>query len=68
MSDPVYDMQVVYHHHTDAAVKVALDFTTKGIWLPLSEVQVDEDLDDQFAGNLINITAPQWLLEKKELV
>lgn len=65
-NDEPETVDVVFLHMTDRAVLVAEDKDDEGVWLPLSQVEIDPT--DPERGDLIELTGPQWLLEDRGLV
>lgn len=38
------------------------------IWLPLSQIEIEDDLECLERGDFITVFIPDWLAEEKELV
>lgn len=64
-NDSPETVEVVFLHMTDRAVLVAEDEDDEGVWLPLSQVEMDPE--DPERGEVVEITGPQWLLEDRGL-
>lgn len=60
----LYD--VTYVHQTDSAILVK-DADDVEIWLPLSKIDYDGDLDIVRPGQLMMIEVPDWLALEKGL-
>jgi hypothetical protein len=52
-------------HETSLAVLV-VNLKNKEIWLPKSQVEIEEELNT--AEDIILIQIPEWLAEEKELI
>lgn len=58
------DVSVVLHHETPKAVLVSDDGNRdRGVWLPLSQVEVEHK-----KGGVVEVTMPEWLAIEKGLV
>ena len=60
------DYSVRYLHHTDEAILI--DDDGYEIWLPISQIEHQEDLDMLDRYEWITIMVPDWLAEEKEMV
>ena len=58
-------ISVIFQHATARAVCVRETEDGEDIWLPLSQIEVDDDAE---RGEEIDLTAPDWLLEDKGLL
>lgn len=63
MKSNVRDVEVIYHHQTEKAVKIAADETTAPEWLPKSVIEMDPA--DPVPGQVVTITAPISTLQEK---
>lgn len=62
----VIDLTLHLHHETDKAILVSDDGNrNKGVWLPLSQIEVDRE---SLKAPAIIVTAPTWLAVDKGLV
>lgn len=52
------DLELEIRHRTENAILVAEDHDSEGVWLPLSQVEVDGS----------TVTMPEWLALEKELI
>ena len=66
MSKQVHDLTVNYVTHTNSAIKVRYDGDTH--WLPISQIEIGDDLDELSLGDKIEISVPDWLAVEKEMV
>lgn len=66
MRSNLVDIQVVFHHQTDAAILVAADEETPPVWLPKSRVEVEDR--PYLPGTVIDMTLPEPFAIEKELV
>lgn len=57
------DVEVIIVHQTDKAVLVKSDEEADGVWLPLSQCEVDGE-----PGSVGGVTLPDWLATEKELI
>ena len=58
---------MTYHHTTVKAVLLSNDGLKKNaVWLPLSQIKMDPY--DPSPDDVVQVTAPVWLLEKNGLV
>jgi hypothetical protein len=66
MGKKLTDMTVFHHGHlsTPLAVCVSEDEDSKKVWLPKSQIEIE---DASVEHGPINITLPQWLAEEKGL-
>ena len=63
MKSNIIDIEVLIIHLTEKAVLAAADETDEGVWLPLSQVEVDGD-----PGSMGIISLPKWLAQDKGLI
>ena len=63
MKSNITDIDVLIVHQTERAVLVKADEDADGVWLPLSQVEIDGE-----PGGYGVVTLPVWLAEEKELV
>ena len=61
------ELEFIYQTQTDRAVCVREDEDGEDVWLPLSQVSLDE-LTEPDRGDAITIVGPQWLFEAKGLL
>lgn len=59
----ITDIDVQLLHRTERAVLVTTDIPERGVWLPLSQVEIEPSE----IGGLHTVTLPQWLAEEKGL-
>lgn len=64
MRSTVIDITVQLLHETAAAVRVTDSTPDKGVWLPRSQIEIEEG--DK--PGLIVVTLPEWLAIEKGLV
>lgn len=64
MKSNVLDLDVQVLRQTEKAVLVTLDVPQNGVWLPKSEVELNET---GIAG-IITVTLPEWLALDKGLI
>ncbi len=64
MSGPVTDIDVQLLHETDRAVLVTLDVPENGVWLPKSQVEIEESGIE----GIMTVTLPEWLALDKGLI
>lgn len=57
------DVEVIIVHQTDKAVLVKSDEEADGVWLPLSQCEVDAE-----PGSVGEVTLPDWLATERGLV
>lgn len=57
------DLTVLIKHQTEKAVLVAETEDDDGVWLPLSQVEVDGDV-----GSIGTVTLPEWLALERGLI
>jgi hypothetical protein len=58
------DVDVQLHHRTDKAILVSDDGDRdNAIWLPLSQIEVEEH-----QSGIITVTMPEWLAQDKGLI
>jgi len=62
---PTTTISVIFQHATERAICVRETEDGEDIWLPLSQIEVDDDAD---RGEVIDLTAPDWLLEDKGML
>jgi hypothetical protein len=58
-------VSVIFQKETERAICVREEEDGEDIWLPLSQIEWDEEAD---RGDSITIVAPEWLLEDKGLL
>jgi hypothetical protein len=59
------DIEVFVHHRTASAALVSDDGDDdNAVWLPLSQIELDPDVD----RGKTTLTGPTWLLQSKELI
>ena len=58
---PLLDLDVILVHTTDRAALVKEDEEAEGVWLPLSQIEIDGD------GDTCTVTLPEWLAIEKGL-
>lgn len=63
MKSNITDINVLIVHQTERAVLVKADEDADGVWLPLSQVEIDRE-----PGRYGVVTLPVWLAEEKELI
>ncbi len=66
MKSNIIDIDVVFHHQTDKAILVAVDEETEPVWLPKSQVEIEDD--DLIRGFLVCVTLPEQLALEKGLI
>jgi len=59
------DLEMTYHTHTSQAIFVSDGVAS--VWLPLSQVELDKDLDRLSPGDPVEVTIPEWLADDKGL-
>jgi hypothetical protein len=57
---------VTFVRLTDRAVLV--NDCAKGAWLPLSQIECDEDLSAFAEGDVLEMSLPEWLAREKGLI
>lgn len=58
------DIAVQVHHRTDKAILVSDDGDRdKAVWLPLSQIEIEER-----AKGIVEVTLPEWLAMDKGLI
>lgn len=66
------DVDLTAEYITNTSEAILLDFTgeddAEGMWIPLSQVIIKEEIHDLEKGNTVNITMPEWLAINKRLV
>ena len=67
MSDRQESVTVVYQTETDMAVCVTEEEGGKDVWLPKALINWDRDIDYD-RGDVLEITAPEWLLIRENLL
>lgn len=60
MKSNIVDVDVIVVHQTEKAVLVKTDEGGEGVWLPLSQVELDE------AAGVV--TLPEWLALERGLI
>lgn len=63
MKSNIIDVEAIIVHRTDKAVLVKADEAADGVWLPLSQVEVDGE-----PGGIGTITLPEWLATERGLI
>ena len=67
MRSTLVDIEVVYQFETDKAVCIREDETSKrDIWLPKSQCEINTPSPRR--GDVVEITAEEWILTEKGLV
>jgi hypothetical protein len=63
-----YDGKYIYH--TDDAILFLPEGFEEGeeVWLPLSQIVYDGELDEMEKGDIINIEVKNWLAEQEGLI
>jgi hypothetical protein len=62
-----HEIEVCFLHQTENAILVNDDGNLKdGVWLPKS--QIGWEADEYARGEMITVTAPEWLLKAKGLL
>jgi hypothetical protein len=64
MKSALVDMTVFLHRSTPRAILVSEDEESDKVWLPRSQIEIEDDSIDH---GPVNITLPQWLAEEKSL-
>jgi hypothetical protein len=64
MRSNVIDLDVQVLHETDKAAMVTLDVPDNGVWLPKSQIELNET---GIAG-IMTVTLPEWLALEKGLI
>lgn len=73
-SKQLTDIELIYLNKTDQAIKVTEgikdSLTGKQIeyWLPISQIELDKDLDKLARNDLVTVTLPEWLAKEKGLI
>ncbi len=68
MSKEILEFTLVYHRETEFALLVSETEDSIKIWLPKSQVQVENVETDRYGTCTLEIEIPEWLAEKKELI
>lgn len=64
MKSDLIDLDVQVLHQTDKAAMVTLDVPDNGVWLPKSQIELNET---GIAG-IMTVTLPEWLALDKGLI
>ena len=64
MSRPTVELDVSVIQKSDKAALVTLDIPETAVWLPLSQITLEETI---FPG-IHHLTLPEWLAEKEGLI
>ena len=67
MRSNIVDLELVWHHETERAVLVARDEEAEPVWLPKSQIDIDDD-EPKSRGFLVVVSMPEPLAVEKELV
>ena len=67
MRSNIIDLELVWHHETQNAVLVACDEQAEPVWLPKSQIDIDDD-EPKIRGFLVVVSLPEPLAVEKELV
>ncbi len=59
----ILDLEVILVKRTDKAVLVTSYEGAEPVWLPLSQIEIDDD-----AFGVTEIVIPAWLAQEKELI
>jgi hypothetical protein len=60
------EVSVIFKHNTDNAILVSDG--DNDIWLPLSQIECDEDLSAFEPGDDIELLMPEWLAKEKGII
>ncbi len=60
------DVAVTFKRATDAAICV--NDGDRDIWLPLSQIESDEDLRTADEGDALELLVPEWLAKENGLI
>lgn len=63
-----YDVDVVFQTSTPMAICVRGDDEGRDVWLPRSLIRTRPKVNDMLRGDLVTVSAPEWLLEREGLV
>ena len=63
MADETYTTKFIIEHVTDKAILVKN--MGNDVWLPLSQIEVEGEL---ITDELVEVTMPEWLALKKDLI
>ena len=67
MTDRLETIAMTYHHTTVKAVLLSNDGLKKNaVWLPLSQIKMDPY--DPSPDDIVQVTGPEWLLQKNGLI
>ena len=67
MSDRKVTIEVIFLTQTELAVCVTDDSEGEAVWLPKSLIHWDRE-NDYGRGECIELTAPEWLLKRENLI
>lgn len=66
MKSNIVDLELIWHHETEKALLVTADEEAEPVWLPKSQIEIEEG--ERLRGFLIVISMPEPLAVEKELV
>ena len=66
MTDRLETISMTYHSCTAKAVLLSDGLKKNAVWLPLSQIEMDPS--DPKPNDVVEITGPEWLLQKNGLI
>lgn len=67
MKSQIVDLELLWHHETPKAVLVSSDEEAEPVWLPKSQIDIDDD-EVKIRGFLVVVSMPEALAVEMELV
>lgn len=68
MRSDIIDVSVQFQHKTEKAICVRETEDGEDIWFPLSQIEVDADINDLRRGEIVEISGPEDLIMDKGLI
>ncbi len=64
MKSNLVDLDVQVLHETEKAAMITLDIPENGVWLPKSQIELNET----GVAGIMTVTLPEWLAQDKGLI
>ncbi len=68
MSDEKVELELEYVQHSRSRLSILVNDGGPNVWLPLSEIEIEENSPDLKQGDLITVWVPEWLATEEGLV